>query len=71
MSKTVVETKITPQYLRGKSKEQIIDIFMLFLKQQDEVLALLHDANRERKFLGIDDGPLYSLQLAVDRMEGR
>lgn len=40
MSKTTTETKITPQYLRGKTKDEIIDHVMRLLKENDDLRGL-------------------------------
>lgn len=33
MSKTEIETKITPQYLASRSKDQLIDLVLLCVKE--------------------------------------
>lgn len=49
MSKVEITTTITPQYLRGKTKDEIIDHVMRLLKENDDLRDAFSRATAHRE----------------------
>jgi len=50
MTKTETTTQLTPQYLRGKTKDEIIDVVMMSLDENDRLRWLLKEGVVHAKY---------------------